>query len=70
MIEDGRTVFLWVCSDAVPRVIIDVFNLPSYEVLREGKVIAPPGNVVPRWMQMKNRMSILNGKPANDRYPA
>lgn len=38
LIEDGQTIFLWVGRDAVPQLIIDVFNLPSYEVLRGGKV--------------------------------
>ena len=38
MIEDGQTIFLWVGRDAVPQLIMDVFNLPSYEVLRGGKV--------------------------------
>lgn len=40
MIEDGQTIFLWVGRDAVPQLIMDVFNLPSYEVLRGGKVYA------------------------------
>ena len=30
--------FLWVGRDAVPQLIMDVFNLPSYDVLRGGKV--------------------------------
>ena len=38
LIEDGQTIFLWVGRDAVPQLIADVFNLPSYEVLRGGKV--------------------------------
>ena len=38
VIEDGQTMFLWVGRDAVPQLIMDVFNLPSYEVLRGGKV--------------------------------
>lgn len=38
LIEDGQTIFLWVGRDAVPQLIQDVFNLPSYEVLRGGKV--------------------------------
>ena len=38
LIEDGQTIFLWVGRDAVPQLIIDVFNLPNYEVLRGGKV--------------------------------
>lgn len=38
LIEDGQTIFLWVGRDAVPQLIADVFNLPSYEMLRGGKV--------------------------------
>jgi protein transport protein SEC24 len=38
MIEDGQTIFLWVGRDAVPQLIADVFNLPSYDALRGGKV--------------------------------
>jgi len=38
LIEDGQTIFLWVGRDAVPRLIMDVFGLPNYEVLRGGKV--------------------------------
>lgn len=38
LIEDGQTIFLWVGRDAVPQLIQDVFDLPSYDVLRGGKV--------------------------------
>ncbi|THG96981.1 hypothetical protein EW026_g4949 [Hermanssonia centrifuga] len=41
LIEDGQTIFLWVGRDSVPQLIIDVFNLPSYEVLRGGKTTLP-----------------------------
>jgi protein transport protein SEC24 len=41
LIEDGQTIFLWVGRDAVPQLIMDVFNLPSYEVLRGGKATLP-----------------------------
>ncbi|KAF5310619.1 hypothetical protein D9619_007972 [Psilocybe cf. subviscida] len=37
LIEDGQTIFLWVGRDAVPQLVQDVFDLPSYEVLRGGK---------------------------------
>jgi hypothetical protein len=40
LIEDGQTLFLWVGRDAVPQLIIDVFDLPNYETLRGGKVIS------------------------------
>jgi protein transport protein SEC24 len=40
LIEDGQTMFLWVGRDAVSHLIMDVFNLPSYDVLRGGKVRA------------------------------
>lgn len=38
LIEDGQTMFLWVGRDSVPQLVMDVFNLPGYEVLRGGKV--------------------------------
>jgi hypothetical protein len=38
LIEDGQIMFLWVGRDAVPQLVMDVFNLPSYEALRGGKV--------------------------------
>lgn len=39
LIEDGQTLFLWIGRDAVPQLVMDVFNLPNYEVLRGGKVV-------------------------------
>jgi Gelsolin repeat len=41
LIEDSQTLFLWVGRDAVPQLIIDVFDLPNYETLRGGKVFSP-----------------------------
>ncbi|CAL1699435.1 unnamed protein product [Somion occarium] len=41
VIEDGQTIFLWIGRDAVPQLVMDVFNLPSYEVLRGGKTTLP-----------------------------
>lgn len=41
LIEDGQTIFLYIGRDAVPQLVMDVFNLPSYEVLRGGKVCSP-----------------------------
>ncbi|KAF8629024.1 hypothetical protein AX15_003599 [Amanita polypyramis BW_CC] len=41
LIEDAQTMFLWVGRDAVPQLIMDVFNLPSYDVLRGGKTTLP-----------------------------
>lgn len=38
LIEDGQTMFLWVGRDAVPQLVMDVFDLPAYEQLRTGKV--------------------------------
>jgi protein transport protein SEC24 len=38
LIEDGQIIFLWVGRDAVPQLVMDVFNLPSYDALRGGKV--------------------------------
>ncbi|KAJ3529818.1 hypothetical protein NMY22_g8837 [Coprinellus aureogranulatus] len=37
LIEDGQTMFLWVGRDAVPQLVMDVFDLPNYETLRGGK---------------------------------
>ncbi|KAG6873665.1 hypothetical protein C0995_012599 [Termitomyces sp. Mi166 len=41
LIEDGQTIFLYVGRDAVPQLIMDVFNLPNYEALRGGKTTLP-----------------------------
>ncbi|KAL1704200.1 Sec23/Sec24 trunk domain-containing protein [Schizophyllum commune] len=41
LIEDGQTMFLWIGRDAVPQLVMDVFDLPSYEVLRGGKTTLP-----------------------------
>ncbi|KAG2343076.1 protein transporter SEC24 [Suillus weaverae] len=41
LIEDGQTIFLWIGRDAVPQLVMDVFNLPNYEVLRGGKTTLP-----------------------------
>jgi len=41
LIEDGQTIFLWIGHDAVPQLVMDVFNLPSYEALRGGKTTLP-----------------------------
>ena len=38
LIDDGQSMFLWVGQDAVPQLIMDVFDLPSFEALRNGKV--------------------------------
>ena len=38
LIEDGQNIFLWVGRDAVPQLVMDVFDLPNYETLRGGKV--------------------------------
>jgi len=38
LIEDGQTIFLWVGRDAVPQLMLDVFDLPSYADLKGGKV--------------------------------
>jgi protein transport protein SEC24 len=42
LIEDGQTIFLWVGRDAVPQLVTDVFDLPSYDVMRGGKVSILP----------------------------
>lgn len=41
MIEDGQTIFLWVGNEAVPQLIMDVFDLPNYQELRGGKYTLP-----------------------------
>jgi len=41
LIEDGQTMFLWVGRDAVHQLIMDVFDLPSYDQLRGGKTTLP-----------------------------
>jgi len=33
--------FLWIGRDAVPQLVMDVFNLPNYEALRGGKATLP-----------------------------
>lgn len=38
LIEDGQTIFIWVGRDAVPQLVMDVFDLSTYDVLRGGKV--------------------------------
>ncbi|RXK39967.1 protein transporter SEC24 [Tremella mesenterica] len=40
-IEDGQNMFLWVGHEAVPRLIQDVFDLPSYAELTGGKYTLP-----------------------------
>ncbi|ORX39651.1 hypothetical protein BD324DRAFT_614495 [Kockovaella imperatae] len=41
LIEDGQQMFLWVGHEAVPRLIQDVFDLPSYAELQGGKYTLP-----------------------------
>ncbi|PFH49924.1 hypothetical protein AMATHDRAFT_146483 [Amanita thiersii Skay4041] len=41
LIEDAQNMFLWIGRDAVPQLVMDVFNLPSYDVLRGGKTTLP-----------------------------
>ncbi len=38
LIEDAQTMFLWVGRDSIPQLVMDVFNLPTYDLLRGGKV--------------------------------
>ena len=42
LIEDGQNMFLWVGRDAVPQLVMDVFDVPNYEALRGGKVCNLP----------------------------
>ena len=41
LIEDGQNIFLWVGHEAVPRLVEDVFDLPSYAELTGGKFTLP-----------------------------
>ncbi|KAG8957755.1 COPII subunit [Tulasnella sp. 419] len=41
LIEDGQTIFLWVGRDAVPQLVMDVFELSGYDVLKGGKTTIP-----------------------------
>ena len=42
LIEDGQNIFLWVGRDAVPQLVMDVFEIPSYSELQGGKVRSAP----------------------------
>ncbi len=41
IMEDGQNIFLWVGHEAVPRLVQDVFDLPSYQELTGGKSTLP-----------------------------
>ncbi|KAI5453924.1 COPII subunit [Naganishia albida] len=41
LIEDGQNMFLYVGQDAVPQLIMDVFDLASYQELKGGKYTLP-----------------------------
>lgn len=41
LIDDGQSMFLWIGQDAVPQLIMDVFDLPSFEALHNGKATLP-----------------------------
>lgn len=43
LIEDSQNMFLYVGQDAVPQLVMDVFDLPSYQELKGGKVSRAPG---------------------------
>jgi protein transport protein SEC24 len=38
LIDDGQVQFLWIGRDAVPQLIQDVFDQPSLELVKAGKV--------------------------------
>lgn len=38
LLEDGQNIFLWVGRVAVPQLVMDVFDIPTYADLRSGKV--------------------------------
>ncbi|GAA99249.1 uncharacterized protein L969DRAFT_48143 [Mixia osmundae IAM 14324] len=41
LIEDGQNLFLWIGRDAVPKLVNDVFDLPTYHSLAGGKITLP-----------------------------
>lgn len=41
LIHDGQTMFLWVCREAVPQLILDAFGYESRELVRSGKMELP-----------------------------
>ncbi|KAM0787856.1 hypothetical protein ACM66B_003909 [Microbotryomycetes sp. NB124-2] len=41
LIDDGQNIFLWLGRDAVPQLVLDVFDLASYAELRSGKMTLP-----------------------------
>lgn len=41
LLEDGQNIFLWIGAHAVPQLVLDVFNAPSYAELRGGKTTLP-----------------------------
>ena len=41
IIEDSQNIFLWIGRDAVPQLVQDVFDLPSYGELPGGKTTLP-----------------------------
>ena len=49
MVEDGQSIFLWIGRDAVPQLLMDVFDKPSYDQLPpSGKVRRSFGVYIPR----------------------
>ncbi|CDZ97805.1 cpii coat sec24 protein [Phaffia rhodozyma] len=41
LIEDGQNIFLYIGRDAVPQLVQDVFDAPTYQELRGGKTTLP-----------------------------
>lgn len=41
LMEDGISMYLWVGRDAVPQLLIDVFNVPSYDAVPGGLATLP-----------------------------
>ncbi|KAK4704518.1 protein transport protein SEC24, partial [Phenoliferia sp. Uapishka_3] len=41
LLEDGQNIFLWVGRDAVPQLVMDVFDIGTYAELRSGKQTLP-----------------------------
>lgn len=42
LLEDGQNIFLWVGRDAVPQLLMDVFEVQNLTEVRGGKVSSMP----------------------------
>lgn len=58
LVEDGQNMFLWIGRDAVPQLLMDVFDKPSYDQL-------PLSGKVRRSCTLQRRLSLLNAHPTH-----